>query len=424
MQLPSLRDLKPILVRTYDPELVTTRSDREVDPRSVGLTKQNVDAIWSAVVRLYRSGLHPSISICIRRRGQIILERSIGHARGNAPNDSPSAPKVLARPDTLYNFFSGSKCVTAMLVHLCQERELLHVDEPVATFIPEFGRKRKHNITIRDVLAHRAGIPMVPSEALDLDLLARVEDINEAIYDLEPISRPGGQPAYHAITGGFVLGEVVRRVSGRDIQQFLQDEVAKPMGMADFAYGIVPERLLEVAEDAFTGSVPMGPPRVLIEKALGFNMPELVRLGNDPRYRTGIVPAGNLISTAEQISRFFEMLLCGGTYEGRQIIHGRTIQRAVEKQVDFEFDRMLVLPIPYSMGFMLGSPALGFYGPNTPRAFGHLGFTNVLGWADPDRDISCALMNNGKPLVSWKFLYWYDVMRNISTNIPRDRAAA
>lgn len=423
MQLPSLRDLKPILVRTHAPEEVTSRSDREVDPRSVGMTQADVEAIWDSVVRYYRMGLHPAISICLRRRGQIVLERSIGHARGNAPSDAPSAPKTLATPDTLFNFFSGSKCVTAMLVHLCQERELLHVDEPVATFVPEFGRKRKHNITIRDILCHRAGIPMVPSEALDLDLLGRVEDINEAIFDLEPISRPGGQPAYHAITGGFVLAEVVRRVTGKDVQRFLREEIAQPMGMKHFAYGVPHDELSDVAEDAFTGPVPMGPPRVLIEKALGFNMPELVRLANDPRYRTGVVPAGNLIATAEEVGRFFEMLLSGGVYEGRQIVQGRTIQRAVEKQVDFEFDRMLMLPIPYSMGFMLGSPVFGFYGPQTPRAFGHLGFTNVLGWADPDRDVSCAFMNNGKPLLSFRYVFWFDVMRTICTRIPRDRAA-
>jgi len=422
VQLPSLRDLKPILVRTYPAQEVTTKSDREVDPRSVGLEREDVEAIWNAVVRFYRTGLHPSIAICLRRRGQIVLDRAIGHSHGNAPADPQGAPKTLATPETLYNFFSGSKAITATLVHLCQERGLLHVDEPVATFIPEFGRKRKHNITIRDVLSHRAGIPLVPSEALDLDILTSRDAVNEAINDLEPISKPGGSPAYHAITGGFVLGEVIRRVSGRDLQTFLADEIRTPMGLTHMAYGVAKEDLSRVAEDAFTGPIPLGPPRVLIEKALGFPMPELVRLANDPRFRTGVIPAGNIIATPEEICRFFEMLLSGGIYEGKQVLHARTIQRAVEKVVDFEFDRTLMLPIPYSMGFMLGSPVFGFYGPRTPRAFGHLGFTNVLGWADPDRDISCALMNNGKPLLSTRYLFWFDVMRVICTRIPRDRS--
>jgi CubicO group peptidase (beta-lactamase class C family) len=420
--LPSLRDLKPILVHTYPAHEVTTRSEREIDPRSVGLEQADVEAMWAAVVRYYRTGLHPSLAICLRRRGKIVLERAIGHARGNAPHDPIGAPKVLATPDTLYNFFSGSKAITAMLVHLCQERELLHVDEPVATFIPEFGRKRKHNITIRDVLCHRAGIPHVPPNALNLDVLSDPIAIAEAINDLEPVSRPGGSPAYSAITGGFVLAEVVRRVSGRDVQQFLTDEVRTPLEMTNFAYGVPHEKLLDVAEDAFTGPLPLGPPKLLIEKALGFPMPELVRLGNDARYRTGVIPAGNIIATPEEICRFFETLLCGGVYQEKQVFHGRTIKRATEKQVDFEFDRTLMLPIPYSMGFMLGSPIFGFYGHRTPRAFGHLGFTNVLGWADPDRDISCALMNNGKPLLSTSYVFWFDIMRTICARVPRDRS--
>jgi len=422
VQLPSLRDLQPILVRTYPAEEVTTKSDREVDPRSVGLTREDIEAIWAAVVRFYRTGLHPSIAICLRRRGQIVLDRAIGHSHGNAPTDSPAATKTLATPETLYNFFSGSKAITAMLVHLCQERGLLHVDEPVATFIPEFGRKRKHNITIRDVLSHRAGIPHIPSEALDLDILMNRASVNDAINDLEPVSKPGGSPAYHAITGGFVLGEVIHRVTGRDLQSFLADEIRTPMGLRHLTYGVPQHELPMVAEDAFTGPVPLGPPRVLVEKALGFPMQELVRLGNDPRYRTGVVPAGNIIGTPEEVCRFFEMLLSGGVYEGRQVLHGRTIQRAVEKVVDLEIDRTLMLPIPYSMGFMLGSPVFGFYGPRTPRAYGHLGFTNVLSWADPDRDISCAMMNNGKPLLSTRYLFWFDVMRVICTRIPRDRS--
>jgi CubicO group peptidase (beta-lactamase class C family) len=81
---------------------------------------------------------------------------------------------------------------------------------------------------------------------------------------------------------------------------------------------------------------------------------------------------------------------------------------------------MLMMPIPYSAGFMLGSDLVGFYGPKTGKAYGHLGFTNVLGWADPERDLSVALMNNGKPLIALELLAWLDVMRTISTRVPRD----
>jgi CubicO group peptidase (beta-lactamase class C family) len=422
MQRPRLRDLLPVTVQTYDPEEVTSRSHREVDPRSVGLRTQDVDAIWDSVVRFYKAGLHPAIALCIRRRGEIILDRAIGHARGNSPQDPEGTPLVKATPDTLYNFFSGSKSVTAMLIHLLQQEDQLHVDEPVATFIPEFARRRKHSITIRDVLTHRAGIPATPEEAIDLDLLSRPDEIVRAFCELEPTHRPGSVQAYQAITSGFILGEVVRRVTGTDVQSFLTARIREPMKMKHFKFGVSPDQLDRVAVDAFTGPTPTWPYKNLVQVAFGASMRELVEMSNDPRFRTAVVPAANIIATPEEVSRFFEMLLCGGTYEDTRIFDQRTVTRATAPQVTGQVDRVLMMPIPLSMGFMLGLRSFGFYGPRTQSAYGHLGFTNVLGWADPERDISVAFMNTGKPLLSARMVAWLNVSRVIGTRIPRDRA--
>ncbi|MGB5697818.1 MAG: serine hydrolase domain-containing protein [Polyangiales bacterium] len=422
MQRPRLRDLLPVTIRPFDPEEVTTKSHREIDPRGVGLTTKDVDEIWAAVVRFYKAGLHPAIALCIRRRGEIILDRAIGHARGNSPQDPEGTPLVRATPETLFNFFSGSKSVTAMLIHLLQEEGQLHVDEPVATFIPEFAKRRKHNITIRDVLTHRAGIPPTPEEAIDLDLLAKPEEIVQAICELEPTHRPGSVQAYQAVTSGFIFAEIIRRVTGESISDFLTAKVREPLKMKYFNYGVAPKLLDRVAVDAFTGPVPTWPYKNLVQIAFGASMRELVELGNDPRFRTAVVPAANIIATPEEISRFFEMLLCGGTYEDARIFDQRTIARATEPQVTGQVDRILMMPIPLSMGFMLGGQTFGFYGPRTANAYGHLGFTNVLGWADPDRDVSVAFMNTGKPLLSARMLSWLNVMRVIGTRIPRDRA--
>jgi CubicO group peptidase (beta-lactamase class C family) len=421
MQRPRLRDLLPVTVRVFDPEEVTTKSHRETDPRGVGLTKQDVDAIWDSVVSFYKAGLHPAIALCIRRRGEVILDRAIGHARGNSPQDPEGAPLVKATPETLYNFFSGSKSVTAMLIHLLQEEDKLHVDEPVATFIPEFAKRRKHNITIRDVLTHRAGIPPTPEEAIDLDLLSKPEEIVRAVCELEPTHRPGSVQAYQAVTSGFILGEIIRRVTGQEIRDFLTARVREPLKMKHFNYGVAPKLLEQVALDAFTGPTPTWPYKNLVQVAFGAPMRELVDLGNDLRFRTAVVPAANIIATPEEISRFFEMLLCGGAYEDTRIFDQRTVARAIQVQVTGQVDRVLMMPIPLSMGFMLGGRTFGFYGPRTANAFGHLGFTNVLGWADPDRDISVAFMNTGKPLLSARMLAWLNVTRVIGTRIPRDR---
>ena len=272
MQRPRLRDLLPVTVTIFDPEEVTTKSHRETDPRAVGLTTKDVDAIWQAVVQYYKLGLHPALALCIRRRGEIILDRAIGHASGNSPADPEGTPLVKATPETLYNFFSGSKAVTAMLVHKLHEQERLHVDEPVATFIPEFAKKRKHNITIRDLLTHRAGIPATPSEAIDLDLLSRPDEIVEGFSDLEPSYRPGTVQAYHAVTGGFILGEIIRRVTGQHIRDFLTETMREPLGMQYFNYGVRPDQLHKVAVDAFTGPIPTWPSKNLIQQSLGASM--------------------------------------------------------------------------------------------------------------------------------------------------------
>lgn len=422
MQRLRLRDLVPVSVRTFDPEEVTTKSHRETDPRGVGLAAQDVEAIWDAVVSFYKMGLHPAIALCIRRRGEIILDRAIGHARGNSPQDPEGTPLVKATPDTLFNFFSGSKTVTAMLIHLLQEEEQLHVDEPVATFIPEFAKRRKHNITIRDMLTHRAGIPVTPEEVLDLDILTKHEEITRAFCELEPTHRPGSVQAYQAVTSGFVLAEIIRRVTGEGIRDFLTAKVRDPLKMKHFNYGVAPDQLDRVAVDAFTGPTPTWPYKNLVQSAFGASMRELVDLSNDPRFRTGVVPSGNLIATPEEISRFFETLLCGGTFEDIRVFDQRTIVRATEPQSTGQVDRVLMMPIPLSMGFMLGGRRFGFYGPRTANAYGHLGFTNVLGWADPDRDISVAFMNTGKPLLSARMVAWLNVMRVIGTRIPPDRA--
>ena len=422
MRRPALRDLLPVSIRVFDPEEVTTKSHRECDPRGVGLRADDVEAIWDSVVRFYRAGLHPAIAICIRRRGEIILDRAIGHARGNSPQDPEGAELVKATPDTLYNFFSGSKTVTAMLIHLLQQKELLHVDEPVATFIPEFAKRRKHRITIRDLLTHRTGIPPAPEEVVDLDRLGRPEEIVQAFCDLELTHKPGSVQAYQAITSGFILAEIIRRVSGKDIQSFLTENVRRPMKLKHFRFGVRPEELDRVAVEAFTGPQPTWPYKNLVQIAFGASMRELVDIGNDPRFRTAVVPAGNIIATPEEISRFFEMLLAGGTHEDTRVFEDATIARATAPQVTGQVDRVLMMPIPLSMGFMLGLRSFGFYGPRTANAYGHLGFTNVLGWADPDRDISVALMNTGKPLLSARMLAWLNVTRVIGTRIPRERS--
>jgi CubicO group peptidase (beta-lactamase class C family) len=306
-----------------------------------------------------------------------------------------------------------------MLVHLLDERGLIRLDDPVVEYIPEFGRHGKQWITLRHILTHRAGTPVAPDVRLDVGLLAEPGKILELLYDTEPTSPPGRRLAYHAMTGGFILGEIVRRVTGRDVQDFLRTELLEPLGFRNLRYGIRPDERSRLAENAFTGLTPVFPVSWLLRRALGADIQDAVRLSNDPRFLSAVVPSGNIICTANEASRFFQLMLNGGVIDGVRVFAPATVRRAVAEQVYFTFDFTMWLPLGYGMGFMLGHEWASLYGPHAPRAFGHIGFTNVLVYADPDRDIAVALLNSGKPMINPELIWWYNLTRVIAARCRR-----
>lgn len=391
----------------------------EVDPVSVGSSKRDVDALWSAVVDLYATGTQPAVSMCLMRKGEVVLERAIGHHSGNAPGDPRDGDKRVIRHDTPFCLFSASKAVTAMMIHLLDDRGLLHIDDRVVEYIPEFGRHGKESTTIRHVLTHRAGIPSVAGEHNDLELLTQWDRIVELLCDARPVWKAGRRLGYHAITGGFILGEIVRRVTGKDLRAFFEEEIKRPLGFEWFQYGVPKEKVGEVAQNAFTG-LPV-PPGIshLIQRALGVPIEDAVRLSNDERFLTAIVPAGNMVATAREAATFFELLRRGGRLGKTRIFDARTVRRAVGESSWLEVDLTLVLPIRYSLGFILGSEVVSLYGPDTPNAFGHLGFINVLCWADPERELSAALLTSGKPFVGSHLGAMVRLLSTISRRFPK-----
>ena len=395
-------------------------ADKEVRPGDVGVTRDGVESVWRSVERLYRSGFHPSIQLCVRRRGEILIDRAIGYAKGGGPTDSPDAEKVLCTPETPFNVFSASKAVTAMLIHLLDQKHLLHLDDPVCEYIPEFGIHGKQWITIRHVLTHRSGIPNIPPDAMQLSLLESPHEIMQILCECELTWRPGRQLAYHAISGGFVLGEIVRRVTGEDIRTLLDDAIVKPLGFRWMNYGVAAEDVDLVAQNYFTGPIILPPLSIVLRRALGVDFDKAAELSNDPRFLAGIVPAGNLVSTANEMSRFYQLLLNGGELDGVRVFDPRTVRRATSEQSYLEFDLTLGVPVRYGMGFMLGGQWYSFFGPDTRYAFGHLGFINIVSWADPERQISASLMTSGKPFIYPELIHFLEIMRRIGRACPKE----
>jgi CubicO group peptidase (beta-lactamase class C family) len=397
-----------------------TRIDtkKEVDPASVGMSQADVDRIWDHVIRVYRTGVHPAITINLRRRGRIVMARSIGHARGNGPDDGPDSVRVLASPDTPMCMFSASKAITALLMHMLAEEGLVDLADPVTRYAPEFGRKGKGAITLQQILAHRGGIPGLP-RGTPLDVLWDEDQTWALLCDAEPIMTDGSKLAYHAITGGFVLERVLRTVTGAGIDAYLERRIRKPMGMRYFTYGARPEVLGQLALNYATG--PRQGPLLgaVIKRALGTDMEAIASLSNEPRYHEAIIPAANLVASAEEVSAFFQMMLDGGAWGRRRVCAPETIAGAVRATGGRAFDRTLMLPMRYSAGLMLGDEPFGLWGPHSGEAFGHVGLINKFAWADPQREISVAILSSGILLVAHHLAPFAGLIRGIGTRVPR-----
>ena len=382
-----------------DLHAVSARAAEAGDLKALGMTPAGVERIWAGVERLYRSGFYPAIALCVRREGEVVLDRAIGHARGNGPADPAHATRVPATPRTPFVIFSASKVMTTVVVHLLEERGLLHVGDRVCEYIPEYAANGKDVITIEQLLSHRAGVPNLPAEAFDLDRFGDREFRLKILCAARPSSRPGKLLSYHAVSGGFIIAEIVQRVTGSSIRTVLGREILKPLGFRWGNYGVSARDVGRVALSYPTGPPALPPLSTVLQRALGIPPDQITIRSNDRRFLTGVVPSGNVVTTANEFSRFFELLLAGGELDGVRILQPRTIRRAISERAFREIDFSLVAPLRHASGFMLGASAFSLFGPDTEEAFGHLGFTNVLGWADPERALSVGLMTSGKPFL-------------------------
>jgi CubicO group peptidase (beta-lactamase class C family) len=232
---------------------VTTIARREErPPESVGMTREGVAAIWRSVENMYATGMHPGMSLVVRRHGRVVLKRSIGHARGNGPGDYGDDP-VLMTPDTPVCIYSASKAMAAMTVHLLSEHKALSLLDPVSHYVPAFGQNGKRDITIYQLLCHKAGIPTIPTEGLDvIELLLDRKEILRLIYRTAP-EKPGQHHAYHALTAGFVIADLVEKVSGQSFRAFFRKHISAPMKLDSLDFGARGRTLQQLARNYACG---------------------------------------------------------------------------------------------------------------------------------------------------------------------------
>lgn len=382
-------DLYRRVFRTVDvPEDLEPVTDidtaAEVDPLQADLTPASVKAIWEACENLYRTGVYPLLSLCLRRRGQIVLNRSIGHYREDK----------VATVNTPVCLFSASKAVTAVLMHLLAEQGVVNLLDPVSHYLPAFAARGKGGITLIQLLTHRGGIAAVPDD-VELELLYDHDSALRMICEAAPTDHQGRVQAYHALTTGFIFNEIIKLTTGLNTQHYLDRYIRKPMGMRCFRYGLTKREQAHVAINTTTGLNSTLVNRTLTS-VLGAHPDLAVEMTNDLRFYQSIIPSANLFGTAEEVSRFYQMLLDHGQWQDKQILDPLTVHRATRSLGKFELDKSLMVPMRYSAGFMLGGSPIGIYGMDTLYAYGHLGYANIFCWADPQRDIAVSLMNTGK----------------------------
>ncbi|SEQ83101.1 CubicO group peptidase, beta-lactamase class C family [Solimonas aquatica] len=393
-----LRALLGTRVHVPDDLSAVTQIDHaaECEPQRVAMSDEGVARIWSAVENFYRTGLQPAITLVMRRQGRVLMKRSIGCVRGNLPGEEQDFEPLT--PDTPISLFSASKSISALLVHKAAELGLLQLHDHIADHIPEFAAAGKAAVTVRDLLAHRAGIPAVPQVEPAPELLRQWDKIIALLCAERPFDRHFERQAYHALSAGFITGELLRRVTKRELPELMREWLAEPLQLRYLTYGLKPELRHLAPPNVQTGVKPYWPATRYIERVVGVSFDAAIHASNDDAFLSAVVPAGNIYASADDVSRVFQMLLDGGELDGRRVLKAQTVREALRPVGAMQLDRTLLLPMRYSAGFMLGENPFGLFGLKSRRAFGHLGFVNVLAWADPSRDISVALLNTGKSL--------------------------
>lgn len=305
--------------------------------------------------------------------------------------------------DTLTLVYSTTKGVTAICAHLLAQQGRLDLDTPVAAYWPEFAAAGKESVTVRHLLSHQAGLPTLDPR-ISAEAALEWEPAVRNLAAQAPMWEPGTRHGYHAVTFGWLVGEVIRRVSGRSPGRFLAEEVAGPLDL-DLWIGLPAaeeprmSRLIAagppVPDKAAMAAMPadqlerlraMMAPDSLMQRALNPTDPPFSF--NRREVHAGELPGANGIATARSLAKLYAATV--GEVDGRRLLSEATVAAATEERSNGP-DEVLVRPTRFGSGFFLDSPFSPLLGP---RSFGHSGAGGSLAFADPDRRVGFAYVMN------------------------------
>ncbi|MET7765776.1 serine hydrolase domain-containing protein [Streptomyces sp. NPDC005393] len=363
--------------------------------QSVPLIQGHCDARFAGVRDAFEANFAErgelGAAVTVRVGGQSVVDLWGGWADGGRT--------VAWERDTLVNVWSTTKGPTALCAHVLMDRGLLDPDAPVATYWPQFAAAGKASLPVRYLLSHRAGLaglrePHTLAELYDWELTTG------RLAAMEPWWEPGSRSGYHAITYGFLVGEVIRRITGLLPGEFLRKEITGPLGI-DFTIGLP-------GKDAGRAAELVHPPAAVTgEQAAVYAQLEPVALAalanpplgaaeaNTPAWRAAEIPAANGHGTARAVAALYDIFARRGLAGDRRVLSPEAAERAREGQgacrdlvlgAGFDHDTEVAL------GLWLSGPN-GSYGPN-PRAFGHDGLGGSCGLADPEAEVGMGYVMN------------------------------
>ncbi len=388
--------LATTLLRTGDAAAVTGRGNA-VAPHVGGAVSRGFEAVHQAFADNFSRRRELGSACCAFHRGEKVVD-----LWGGIRNKQTGEPW---EQDTMVVIHSATKGLAAMTLAIAHSRGWLDYEERVARYWPEFAQQGKANITVRQLLAHQAGLFAI-DEPVDRRIVADLDRLATILARQKPAWEPGTRQAYHALTLGFYEGELLRRVDPkhRSLGQFFQDEIASPLGLD--LYLRLPETIpnSRLATIALPGRMEMLlgfplrfaleviNPRSNIYRALVINPGTGVYFDEQRVYTRNLeVPSGNAVGTARAIARAYSVFATGGRELGlRKETLDLLAAPAVPPKNGF-YDECLKGEVQFSLGFMKPSPAWPF---GSPSSFGSPGSGGALGFADPSAGVGYAYVTS------------------------------
>lgn len=381
---------------------------RKLLPRNVHLDGrihpdfQPVEQALREQLRKYPGGA----AVCVYHRGEKVVD-----LWGGLKN----AEGELWQRDTMAPSFSTTKGVAATLLHIYADRGLIDYDARVADYWPEFAKAGKEAITVRQVLCHQSGLYHIRQMIDHVDRMLDWEHMVEAIENTEPAHRPGERTGYHGLTFGFIVGEIIQRVTGKKFSSLVQSEIARPLKLDGLYIGTPEKELPRAAQLLFPDSTQkLSRTRVghYLEVYASTMSAALRKLGVDsdlssifdalaprgisdfdfgsPESLRVAIPAGNGLFTARSLAKLYATLANGGELGGARLVSEDTLARATTLQKPSGRHSV----IPFDMRWRLGYHGVATTRGFPKQGFGHFGFGGSGAWGDPERELSVALIVN------------------------------